>query len=53
MKRIYKVWKVIDERTHEVVFSGRKKDAIRFWYPRNVYCGQYWLGLYSTSEDLR
>ena len=52
MKRIYKVWKVIDERTNEVVFAGRKKDAERYWYPRYIYGRETWLGIYSTSEDL-
>lgn len=52
MKRIYKVWKVIDERTGEVVFSGRKKDAERYWFPRWCYERKYYLGIYSTSEDL-
>lgn len=52
MKRIFKVWKVIDERTGEVVFAGRKRDAVRYWYPRNVYSRQTYLNIYSTSEDL-
>ena len=48
----WKVWKVIDERTNEVVFSGRKQDAVKYWYPRYTYSRQTWLGLYSTSEPL-
>lgn len=53
MKRIYKVWKVIDNRTNEVLFAGRKRDAVRYWYPKFVYEHKYYIDLYSTSEDLR
>lgn len=49
----WKVWKVIDEKTGEVLFEGRKKDAVSFWYPRYVYGRQTHLGIYSTTETLK
>lgn len=48
----WKIWKVINEQTGEVLFEGRKRDAIKVWYPLWVYERKHYIGIYQTSKNL-
>ena len=46
-----KVWEVVDTITGAVLFWGRKRDAVRYWYPRWCY-GREPIALRQTDDWL-
>lgn len=33
----WKVWRVVNRMTGEVLIEGRKRDCVNYWYPRWCY----------------